>query len=67
MEGCLFFFFLFLGGAKWIFLHLYYDLLAVQGGEDDDIVQSKYDSDEDQGDQEANPLMVPLNDGAELG
>ncbi|KAH1224552.1 putative rRNA methyltransferase [Glycine max] len=38
----------------------------LEGGEDDDIVQSKYDSDEDQGDQEANPLMVPLNDGAEL-
>ncbi|KAK7264286.1 hypothetical protein RJT34_31893 [Clitoria ternatea] len=37
----------------------------LEGGEDDDIVQSKYDSDEDQGDQEANPLMVPLNDGAE--
>ncbi|TKY67569.1 AdoMet-dependent rRNA methyltransferase spb1 [Spatholobus suberectus] len=38
----------------------------LEGGEDDDIVQSKYDSDEDQGNQEANPLMVPLNDGAEL-
>jgi len=25
-----------------------------------------YDSDEDQGEQEANPLMMPLNDGAEL-
>ncbi|XP_027353969.1 putative rRNA methyltransferase [Abrus precatorius] len=37
----------------------------LEGGEDDDIVPSKYDSDEDQGDQEANPLMVPLNDGAE--
>lgn len=39
--------------------------MALQGGEDDNIAQSKYDSDEDQGDQEANPLMVPLNDGAE--
>ncbi|XP_020217180.1 adoMet-dependent rRNA methyltransferase spb1 [Cajanus cajan] len=38
----------------------------LEGGEDDDIVESKYDSDEDQADQEANPLMVPLNDGAEL-
>ncbi|KAK7404431.1 hypothetical protein VNO78_05322 [Psophocarpus tetragonolobus] len=38
----------------------------LEGGEDDDIVPSKYDSDEEQGDQEANPLMVPLNDGAEL-
>ncbi|WVZ02610.1 hypothetical protein V8G54_023416 [Vigna mungo] len=37
----------------------------LEGGEDDDIVESKYDSDEDKGDQEANPLMVPLNDGAE--
>lgn len=37
----------------------------LEGGEDDNIAQSKYDSDEDQGDQEANPLMVPLNDGAE--
>ncbi|XP_057750618.1 uncharacterized protein LOC130969062 [Arachis stenosperma] len=37
----------------------------LEDGEDDDIVQSKYDSDEDQGDQEANPLVVPLNDGAE--
>ncbi|RDX79116.1 spb1 [Mucuna pruriens] len=37
----------------------------LEGGEDDDI-QSKYDSDEGQGDQEANPLMVPLDDGAEL-
>ncbi|KAG5118360.1 hypothetical protein JHK82_032780 [Glycine max] len=45
-----------------------YDAKAqlLEGGEDDDIVQSKYDSDEDQGDQEANPLMVPLNDEAEL-
>ncbi|XP_061359607.1 uncharacterized protein LOC133303671 isoform X2 [Gastrolobium bilobum] len=33
--------------------------------EEGDIVQSKYDSDEDQRDQEANPLMVPLNDGTE--
>lgn len=37
----------------------------MQAGEDEDIVQSRYDSDEDQVDQEANPLMVPLNDGAE--
>ncbi|KAK7312337.1 hypothetical protein VNO77_36118 [Canavalia gladiata] len=44
-----------------------YDAKAqlLEGGEDDDIVQSKYDSDEDQGDQEANPLVVPLNDGSE--
>ncbi|KAK7341475.1 hypothetical protein VNO80_24405 [Phaseolus coccineus] len=38
----------------------------LEGGEDDDIAQSMYDSDEDQGEQEANPLMMPLNDGAEL-
>ncbi|KAL2328962.1 hypothetical protein Fmac_022389 [Flemingia macrophylla] len=38
----------------------------LEGGEDDDIVESNYDSDEDQADQEANPLMVPLNDGAEF-
>ncbi|MED6219530.1 hypothetical protein PIB30_036591 [Stylosanthes scabra] len=37
----------------------------LEDGEDDDISQSKYDSDEEQGDQEANPLVVPLNDGAE--
>ncbi|KAL9296411.1 hypothetical protein ACSQ67_022307 [Phaseolus vulgaris] len=37
----------------------------LEGGEDD-IAQSMYDSDEDQGEQEANPLMMPLNDGAEL-
>ncbi|CAL0304239.1 unnamed protein product [Lupinus luteus] len=33
--------------------------------EDDGVVQPKYDSDEDQADQEANPLVVPLNDGTE--
>jgi AdoMet-dependent rRNA methyltransferase SPB1 len=38
--------------------------LLEEAGEDEDIVQSKYDSDEDQDLQEANPLMVPLNDGA---
>lgn len=37
----------------------------MQDGEADDIVQSKYDSDEDRGDQEANPLMVPLDEGLE--
>ncbi|KAK7257950.1 hypothetical protein RIF29_32300 [Crotalaria pallida] len=37
----------------------------LEGGEDDGIVQSKYDSDEDLADQEANPLVVPLNDGTE--
>lgn len=37
----------------------------MQDGEADDIVQSKYDSDEDKVDQEANPLMVPLDDGLE--
>ncbi|XP_047157343.1 pre-rRNA 2'-O-ribose RNA methyltransferase [Vigna umbellata] len=41
------------------------DAQLLEGGEDDDIVESKYDSDEDKGDQEANPLMVPLNEGAE--
>ncbi|KAE9620378.1 putative 27S pre-rRNA (guanosine(2922)-2'-O)-methyltransferase [Lupinus albus] len=35
----------------------------LEGGEDDGIVQPKYDSDEDQAVQEANPLVVPLNDG----
>ncbi|OIW08719.1 hypothetical protein TanjilG_03395 [Lupinus angustifolius] len=37
----------------------------LEDGEDDGIVQPKYDSDEDQADQEANPLVVPLNDGTE--
>ncbi|ESW03816.1 hypothetical protein PHAVU_011G044300 [Phaseolus vulgaris] len=41
------------------------DAELLEGGEDD-IAQSMYDSDEDQGEQEANPLMMPLNDGAEL-
>ncbi|KAF7840966.1 adoMet-dependent rRNA methyltransferase spb1 [Senna tora] len=39
------------------------DLL--EDGEADDVVQSKYDSDEEQGVQEANPLMVPLDEGLE--
>lgn len=30
---------------------------------DDQTIQSDYDSDEDPGDQEGNPLMVPLDDG----
>ncbi|CAJ1933542.1 unnamed protein product [Sphenostylis stenocarpa] len=38
----------------------------LESGEDVDIVQSMYDSDEDQGEQEANPLLVPHHDGAEL-
>jgi AdoMet-dependent rRNA methyltransferase SPB1 len=42
----------------------FFILCAKEAGEDEDIVQSKYDSDEDQDLQEANPLMVPLNDGA---
>lgn len=36
---------------------------TVQGGDDDEIVEPDYDSDKDLGDQEANPLMVPLDDG----
>ncbi|XP_028769950.1 adoMet-dependent rRNA methyltransferase spb1 [Neltuma alba] len=37
----------------------------LEDGEADNIVHSKYDSDEEQGDQEANPLMVPLDEGLE--
>ncbi|KAJ1393657.1 S-adenosyl-L-methionine-dependent methyltransferase [Sesbania bispinosa] len=37
----------------------------LEADEDGDIAQSKYDSDEEKDDQEANPLMVSLNDGAE--
>ncbi|EXB37143.1 AdoMet-dependent rRNA methyltransferase spb1 [Morus notabilis] len=39
------------------------DILEGGGGGDDEIVQPDYDSDKDHGDQEANPLMVPLDDG----
>ena len=35
----------------------------MQGGGDDEIVQSDYDSDKGQGDREANPLMIHLDDG----
>lgn len=35
----------------------------LEGGDDDEIVEPDYDSDKDLGDQEANPLMVPLDDG----
>lgn len=35
----------------------------LQGDGDDVVIHSDYGSDEDLGDQEANPLMVPLNDG----
>ncbi|CAL5212386.1 unnamed protein product [Lathyrus oleraceus] len=42
------------------------DSQLLEAVETDDIVQSNYDSDEDEGVQEANPLMVPLNDGAAL-
>lgn len=34
----------------------------LEGGDDDDMIHSDQDSDNDQGDQEANPLMVPLDD-----
>lgn len=37
-------------------------LLLVQSGDGDDIIQSDYDSDRDQNDQEKNPLMVPLDE-----
>ncbi|XP_004507457.1 adoMet-dependent rRNA methyltransferase spb1 [Cicer arietinum] len=40
------------------------DSQLLEGGEDDTIIQSKYDSEEEQEVQEANPLMVALNDGA---
>ncbi|CAK8576541.1 unnamed protein product [Lathyrus sativus] len=40
------------------------DSQLLEAGENDDIVQSNYDSEDDV--QEANPLMVPLNDGAAL-
>ncbi|KAJ7971847.1 FtsJ-like methyltransferase family protein [Quillaja saponaria] len=39
------------------------DAQLLEGGEGDDIVQADYDPDDDKGDQEANPLMVPLDDG----
>ncbi|KAK4258631.1 hypothetical protein QN277_005062 [Acacia crassicarpa] len=35
----------------------------LEDAEADDIVKSKYDSDEELEDQEANPLMVPLDEG----
>ncbi|KAF3435723.1 hypothetical protein FNV43_RR22815 [Rhamnella rubrinervis] len=35
----------------------------MEGGNDEDVMQSDYDSDRDVGDQERNPLMVPLDDG----
>lgn len=37
--------------------------MAVQGDGDNDIVHSDYDSDKETADHEANPLMVPFNDG----
>lgn len=35
----------------------------LEGDGDNDIVHSDYDSDKETGDHEANPLMVPFNDG----
>ncbi|XP_015866431.3 adoMet-dependent rRNA methyltransferase spb1 [Ziziphus jujuba] len=35
----------------------------LEGGSDDEIMQSEYESDKDHGDEEGNPLMVPLDDG----
>ncbi|EEF49423.1 pre-rRNA 2'-O-ribose RNA methyltransferase [Ricinus communis] len=35
----------------------------MEGDDNDDAMQSDYDSDKDQGDEEVNPLMVPFNDG----
>ncbi|KAH9656762.1 putative rRNA methyltransferase [Citrus sinensis] len=34
-----------------------------EGDEDEDTMHTSYDSDKDQGDLDANPLMVPLDDG----
>lgn len=34
-----------------------------EGDEGEDTMHTSYDSDKDQGDQDANPLMVPLDDG----
>ncbi|XP_050231903.1 uncharacterized protein LOC126680766 [Mercurialis annua] len=35
----------------------------LEGDDNAEAVQSDYDSDKDQGDEEVNPLMVPFNDG----
>uniref|UniRef100_A0A2C9W0V9 Putative rRNA methyltransferase n=1 Tax=Manihot esculenta TaxID=3983 RepID=A0A2C9W0V9_MANES len=40
-----------------------YSKQLLEGDGDDVVIHSDYGSDEDLGDQEANPLMVPLNDG----
>ncbi|KDP41776.1 hypothetical protein JCGZ_26794 [Jatropha curcas] len=40
-----------------------YSEQLVEGDDDGNVINSDYDSDEEQGDQEANPLVVPLNDG----
>ncbi|KAL6506788.1 hypothetical protein OROHE_022225 [Orobanche hederae] len=37
----------------------------LEAGENDDIVESRYESDEDLDVEEANPLVVPLSDGIE--
>lgn len=38
------------------------DAKLLESGDGDDIIQSDYDSDRDQNDQEKNPLMVPLDE-----
>ncbi|KAF3450028.1 hypothetical protein FNV43_RR06107 [Rhamnella rubrinervis] len=35
----------------------------MEGGNDEDVMQSDYNWDRDVGDQEGNPLMIPLDDG----
>uniref|UniRef100_A0A2P2J8Y6 Putative rRNA methyltransferase n=1 Tax=Rhizophora mucronata TaxID=61149 RepID=A0A2P2J8Y6_RHIMU len=35
----------------------------LEGDDDNNVIHSDYDSDKESSDQEANPLMVPLNDG----
>ncbi|KAK9286161.1 hypothetical protein L1049_014543 [Liquidambar formosana] len=39
------------------------DLRLLEGGDDDNVIHSDPDLDQDEGDHEANPLMVPLDEG----
>ncbi|KAF2317637.1 hypothetical protein GH714_033021 [Hevea brasiliensis] len=43
--------------------HELFSLSSIKGDGDDVVIHSDQDSDEDLGDQEANPLVVSLNDG----
>ena len=58
----------FLKAGKIITYQIEFPFLAVQGGDgdgddDDDVILSDHDPDKDEADPEANPLMVPLDDG----